>query len=288
MRAASPARSGGAFDERHRRTGERFRGALIPSFAQGAVPSPRPTSSRRPRPPCPAGRARVWVKRGDVHNTCARDVVFARDASEFSPCARNFQRREIADLLSSARRRGPHQFYGVGPGQWFTWFYHDASDGAPAALSSSRSSPARRGPPRGHRRGDLRRRRHRSRRRPIFLIDINSWPSFGRSAARPPSRSRGVCAPVCASASPRGSSHDDGRRQPEKIIRPAAGLARARFSPRAGVHRPGLAVDRPLSTRDGVRPAAARSRRRGREYLDFVAGIGVARSLRSPRLRARL
>ncbi|MBI4375524.1 MAG: hypothetical protein HY549_03650, partial [Elusimicrobia bacterium] len=75
-------------------------------------------------PPWPG----TWVKRGDVHNTCDRDVVFVKNAEELQAVRRDFERREISTLLLQKHIDGDLiKFYGVGPGQWFTWFYHDPS-----------------------------------------------------------------------------------------------------------------------------------------------------------------
>jgi len=125
-----------------------------------------------------------WLKRGDVHNTCAHDVVFARDWSAVEAVRREFERREIAWMAVQQHIDGDLiKFYGVGPGQWFTWFYHDPASarkltfeleelarqaelaaravelevfGGDAIISSD-----------GH----------------IYIIDINSWPSFSRVRA---------------------------------------------------------------------------------------------------------
>jgi hypothetical protein len=75
------------------------------------------------------------------------------------------------------------KFYGVGPGQWFTWFYHDPSTArrlpfeledlaAQAELAASAVRVEIFGgdaivTPDGK----------------IFVIDINSWPSFARVRA---------------------------------------------------------------------------------------------------------
>jgi len=73
----------------------------------------------------------VWVKRADVHNTQAGDVVFAADAEAAA--------RALEDMAGRGMSRAviqPHvdgdliKFYGIGPGgangepPWFRWFYH--------------------------------------------------------------------------------------------------------------------------------------------------------------------
>ena len=81
------------------------------------------------------------------------------------------QRHEDGDLI---------KFYGVGPGQWFTWFYHDPSTArrlpfeiedlaqqaelAAAAVKVEVFGGDAIVTPDGK----------------IFIIDINSWPSFAR------------------------------------------------------------------------------------------------------------
>ena len=53
-------------------------------------------------------------------------MVFARGAAEAADIIEDFKRREISDVLFQRHIEGDLiKFYGVGPGQWFTWFYHD-------------------------------------------------------------------------------------------------------------------------------------------------------------------
>lgn len=122
-----------------------------------------------------------WLKRGDVHNTCTYDVVFARDWAEADAVRREFQSREIKDMAVQRHEDGDLiKFYGVGPGQWFTWFYHDPSTArrlpfeiedlaSQAELAASAVKVEVFGgdaivTPDGK----------------IYVIDINSWPSFAR------------------------------------------------------------------------------------------------------------
>jgi hypothetical protein len=142
---------------------------------QGSEPLP---------PPAFADRGGLWVKRGDVHNTCDHDVVYAEDWSAVEAIRQDFASREISSLVLQQHVDGDLvKFYGVGPGRWFTYFYHDpatarklpfdidvlaatAAAGA-AALQlevfggDAIITPAGR----------------------IYLIDINSWPSFARVRA---------------------------------------------------------------------------------------------------------
>jgi hypothetical protein len=67
-----------------------------------------------------------WIKRGDVHNTCDRDVVFAKTWPEVQAILNDFQKREITRYVVQPHIEGDLiKFYGAGPGHWFTWFYHD-------------------------------------------------------------------------------------------------------------------------------------------------------------------
>ncbi|MEK7388678.1 MAG: hypothetical protein AAB036_03165 [Elusimicrobiota bacterium] len=122
-----------------------------------------------------------WLKRGDVHNTCSHDVVFARNWGEAQTIRREFESREITDLIVQSHVDGDLiKFYGVGPGQWFTWFYHDPSTArrlpfeledlaAQAELAAKAVKIEVFG-------GDA----IITHDGGIFIIDINSWPSFAR------------------------------------------------------------------------------------------------------------
>lgn len=133
------------------------------------------------RAPAYEADAGWWLKRGDVHNTCTYDVVFARDWAEADVIRREFQSREIKDMAIQRHEDGDLiKFYGVGPGQWFTWFYHDPSTArrlpfeiedlarqaelAAAAVKVEVFGGDAIITPEGR----------------IFIIDINSWPSFAR------------------------------------------------------------------------------------------------------------
>lgn len=164
-----------------------YRTRMLASFAKTPGLSYPPTELRRTsldgnhQAPAFEASAGYWVKRGDVHNTCAYDVVFARDWKEVDAIRREFESREIADMAVQRHTDGDLiKFYGVGPGQWFTWFYHDPSTArrlpfeiedlaAQAELAASAVSVEVFGgdaivTPEGK----------------IFVIDINSWPSFAR------------------------------------------------------------------------------------------------------------
>lgn len=123
----------------------------------------------------------LWLKRGDVHNTTAKDVVYARDLAEAQAWRLDFERREIQNMVLQRHIDGDLlKFYGVGPGQWFTWFYHDpatarripfAIDELAAAAGDAAGSVALEvfG-------GDA----IVSPDSAVHVIDINSWPSFAR------------------------------------------------------------------------------------------------------------
>jgi hypothetical protein len=130
------------------------------------------------------GSSGYWVKRGDVHNTCSHDVVFARDMKDVEEVRADFARREISNLLIQKHIDGDLiKFYGVGPGQWFTWFYHDpqsarrlAFELEDLAVSAEAAAGACGLEIFG---GDA----IVSPEGPIYIIDINSWPSFARVRA---------------------------------------------------------------------------------------------------------
>jgi hypothetical protein len=157
----------------------RTAGLRFPETETRGVVSPGPLA-----PPAFDAGGGFWVKRGDVHNTCAGDVVFARGPAEAEAVRRDFERREIAALILQRPVEGDLvKFYGVGPGEWFTWFYHE---------------------PRAPRRPDFKEAGLRAQAElaagaaglSIFggdaiipsegepwVIDVNSWPSFARVRA---------------------------------------------------------------------------------------------------------
>ncbi|OGR88506.1 MAG: hypothetical protein A3J74_05135 [Elusimicrobia bacterium RIFCSPHIGHO2_02_FULL_57_9] len=123
----------------------------------------------------------VWIKRGDVHNTCDHDVVFALSWDEAESVRRDFERREISSLLLQRHIDGDLiKFYGVGPGQWFTWFYHDPQTARKLPFEiedlAVQAETAAKAVGLEIFGGDA----IISSEGPVTIIDINSWPSFAR------------------------------------------------------------------------------------------------------------
>lgn len=144
----------------------------------------RTTAEANKKAPAYEAKAGWWLKRGDVHNTCAYDVVFARDWAEAETIRREFESREIKDLAIQRHTDGDLiKFYGVGPGQWFTWFYHDPSTARrlpfeieDLAQQAELAAKAVKVEVFG---GDA----IVTPDGKIYIIDINSWPSFARVRA---------------------------------------------------------------------------------------------------------
>jgi hypothetical protein len=74
----------------------------------------------------------VWVKRGDVHNTQAGDVVLAPTTAAIHDALRGLAARGIPRAVLQPHVEGDLiKFYGIGAGggphrepPWFRWFYH--------------------------------------------------------------------------------------------------------------------------------------------------------------------
>ena len=165
-----------------------YRTRMLPSFEKTPGLSWPPSEIRSTET---AGRAPAfeadggwWLKRGDVHNTCTYDVVFAKDWAEADRIRREFQSREIKDMVVQRHTDGDLiKFYGVGPGQWFTWFYHDPSTARrlpfeieDLAQQAELAAKAVKVEVFG---GDA----IVTPDGKIYIIDINSWPSFARVRA---------------------------------------------------------------------------------------------------------
>jgi len=128
----------------------------------------------------------VWVKRGDVHNTQAGDVVFARDRAGIEGALGALGARGIPTAILQRHVEGDLvKFYGIGEAgregdgaSWFEWFYHrdqilrkhpfdvdrlaSAARGAAASLGLEIWG------------GDA----IVTADGAIFVIDVNAWPSF--------------------------------------------------------------------------------------------------------------
>lgn len=161
-----------------------YRTAMVPRLktAPGVTLPPsevRAVEEDPGQPPAFDAPAGWWAKRGDVHNTCDHDVVRIERWSDAPAVAADFLRREIRHWVLQAHTPGDLvKFYGVGPGHWFTWFYHDPvrAERTPFdldALAAQASCGARAlglevfG-------GDA----IIGKGGTISLIDLNSWPSF--------------------------------------------------------------------------------------------------------------
>lgn len=127
------------------------------------------------------GEEGLWLKRGDVHNTCDHDVVRVTDWKDVHKVKADFATRSIKDVVLQEHIAGDViKFYGVGPYKWFSWFYHRPQDVAkyrfdPAVLEDYAGRVAKAvglevfG-------GDA----IVTPDSRIYIIDINSWPSFAR------------------------------------------------------------------------------------------------------------
>ncbi|MBI5209509.1 MAG: hypothetical protein HY927_05980 [Elusimicrobia bacterium] len=123
----------------------------------------------------------LWVKRGDVHNTTTRDVVYARDIAEADAWRLDFERREIPFMALQRHIDGDLiKFYGVGPGQWFTWFYHDPATARRIPFAIDELAAAAKEAAAAVRLEVFGGDAIISPDNVIHVIDINSWPSFAR------------------------------------------------------------------------------------------------------------
>lgn len=130
-------------------------------------------------PPAFDAPAGWWLKRGDVHNTCDRDVVFVKSWSQVEEVLADFAKREVTHFVVQPHIDGDLvKFYGAGPGHWFTWFYHDPvrARRLPFELDALAAQAAA-----GARALDLEvfgGDAIISGNGRITLLDLNSWPSF--------------------------------------------------------------------------------------------------------------
>lgn len=122
-----------------------------------------------------------WLKRGDVHNTCDHDVVYAKTWADAGRILEDFAAREITHYVVQPHIEGDIiKFYGVGPGRWFTWFHHDPTRARrhPFSVDELARTAAE-----GARSLDLTIYGGDAIVSPdgtVTLLDLNSWPSFAR------------------------------------------------------------------------------------------------------------
>ncbi|MFA6316613.1 MAG: hypothetical protein WC943_04285 [Elusimicrobiota bacterium] len=142
----------------------------------------RPVQSRGAfRPPSFDWPQGLWIKRGDVHNTTTHDVVYARDLAEAEAWRRDFERRGIQDMLLQRHIDGDLiKFYGVGPGQWFTWFYHDPATARRFPFAIDELAAAAKDAAHAVRLEVFGGDAIITADSTVHIIDINSWPSFAK------------------------------------------------------------------------------------------------------------
>jgi len=162
-----------------------YRERMIAQFAEADVPFV--PSRLVPTQPAPAiADFPVWVKRADVHNTQAGDVVFADSAARLGEALEGLAARGVARAVLQPHRDGDLvKFYGIGstrdaddvPG-WFEWFYHKDQDLARHSFDARRLARSVRraatvlglevygGDAIVMASGD------------VVLLDLNAWPSF--------------------------------------------------------------------------------------------------------------
>lgn len=141
----------------------------------------RYTKELSANPPKFFGSKGVWLKRGDVHNQCNHDVVYVKDWADCRKVQKDFHRREIQTVCIQKHIDGDLiKFYGVGPLKWFDWFYHNPNDAKKhkfdghrlevcAATVAEKVGLEVYG-------GDA----IITSNGKIYVIDINSWPSFAK------------------------------------------------------------------------------------------------------------
>ncbi len=162
-----------------------YRDRMIPLIEQAAIPFPRSvfvsTAAADPQVAEP-----VWVKRADVHNTQAGDVVFAPTRAAAQEALQNLAQRGIPQAVIQPNIIGDLiKFYGVGdPGHvpgyqpWFQWFYHKEQqlarypfDTQVLAAFVQQAAAALGLEVYG---GDA----IATKEGAVMLIDLNAWPSF--------------------------------------------------------------------------------------------------------------
>jgi len=161
-----------------------YRTAMVPRLARtpGVVQPAsevRETADGVGAPPAFSAPHGWWAKRGDVHNTCDRDVVRVPAWADAEAVRADFTARGIRHWVLQSHEPGDLvKFYGVGPGRWLTWFYHDPvrARRTPFDLDALAAQAAAGAAALGLEvfGGDAIIRPDGS----LCLIDLNSWPSF--------------------------------------------------------------------------------------------------------------
>jgi hypothetical protein len=170
-----------------------YRHRMTPLLQAAGVHIPK-SDLVRTAGPVGSARGKVWIKRGDVHNTQKGDVSLAGSAEEIDRALKFLGSRGIRQAVIQEHVEGDLiKFYGIGnPGDdgrnfWFRWFYHRGQDLKKYAFSegSLRNSVCSAASCLGLEifGGDA----IAAKDGRIFLIDINAWPSFAlfrREASR--------------------------------------------------------------------------------------------------------
>ena len=123
----------------------------------------------------------LWIKRGDVHNTQAGDVLLVRSFEEAGKQILAFQSRGVVRAVFQEHIEGDLiKLYGIGESgeTWFRWFYHKDQKLKRHPFSEGELRDAFFGAARALRLeifgGDAVVTSDGS----IYIIDINAWPSF--------------------------------------------------------------------------------------------------------------
>lgn len=164
-----------------------YRNKMVPMLQSSHVPLPESDLVSTEAAPSPESGvfSKIWVKRGDVHNTTKQDVVLCDSLHQVQTVLRAFAARDIRWAVLQKHVEGDLvKFYGVGSSNdsekddWFKWFYHKDQTLKKHIFSES----------------SLREIAQNAARclgleiyggdavvgsdGEIFLIDINAWPSF--------------------------------------------------------------------------------------------------------------
>ncbi len=121
--------------------------------------------------------AGLWLKRGDVHASVAADVQWLDSAERVEAGLEDFARRGIERAVLQEHRAGDEvKFYGVGPGEFFHWFYSREAAGHPLDERALAELAARAATVCGLEifGGDM----IIGPDGELTLIDLNDWPSF--------------------------------------------------------------------------------------------------------------